>query len=129
MINIRQITGDDFFLINAWYRERGLGVPPEQLHPPTTYIADVNGDPVLSVSLVLTNCTAVGMIENLITKPNSELSREALPEVIRFIEIKAKEWGVKYLFMNAVVEKLKTKYEEFGFKRKADTFQYLFKEI
>lgn len=130
MITITRANRQDLDMVDRWYIERGMSKTNPDLIPPTTYIASINGQPVASAALVLTNCTGVALIENVIGHPGMPaLRREALPELFRFLQSMAKDWGARYLFLSSLEDKVKTRYEEYGFKRKTDNISLFSFEI
>ena len=129
MITFRRATKEDLAMIDGWYLEMGMSKTNPALIPPTTYVAKFNGQPVASAALVLTNCTGVALIENVVGHPAMPaLRREALPELFRYLKEMAKDWGAKYLFLSSFEDKVKTRYEEYGFKKKTDNLTLFFIE-
>lgn len=130
MINIRTLKPSEFEMINGWQKEEiGYGFEFWML-PPTTFVVEVNETPVAAVSLILTNCHAISQIENLVGNPAKRNERrEAIPHLINFVCEYAKSFGSRRIYMNAYVDKLKEKYESFGFTKASDNLSLLWKDI
>lgn len=130
MIEVRLMDKEGREAMNSWYKEWGFGPLIEDLTPPTTYVAYFNGEPMATAALVLTNTPKVAFIENIVGNPAMPaLRRESMPELLRYIEKQAEMWGIRYLFMGTLNEKVKARYEEYGFKKKTDGMSYYFKEL
>lgn len=130
MITIRDYAPSDHENLVRWHKGYGINEVPRYLIPPTTYLAECNGKPVGSVSLILTNCHGVALIENLIgDKEQNAVRDRAIPVLIKYAEEEAKKRGIRIVFMNAIVDKLKTKYESFGYRKASDNLSMLIKEL
>lgn len=119
MIKIRTWDPDeDFGMICAWGLEIGNAMTEKEIYPPTTYIAEYNGIPILSCSLLLMNAPGCAKVENLVGNPAFKDERkEALPMMFRHIEEIAKAWGYKHLVLFSYIEKLSEKYEMLGYRK------------
>jgi hypothetical protein len=130
MVNIRLCTTEDKVEIIRWFAEWGCGVPSVALFPPTTFIATIDNEPVASASLIFTNAPNVAMIENVVKSPAfKSIGREALPPLFNYIEQYAKDFGVRHLFINAVLEQVGDRYKDYGFKLRSSNLACFSKEI
>ena len=108
----------DFDMICGWHIERNMPIPPRDIYPVTTYIAELDGVPILSCSLFLMNAPGCAKVENLIGSVNNSVARrEAVPMIFRHIESIAKAWGYSRLVLFSYEKHLKEKYEGLGYTR------------
>ena len=79
----------------------------------STFIIEDNDKPVASVTVYLTNCKEVALMENLIKDP--EFKEEgAIQSLFKHVEDFTKSLGYKRIIMFSNKEKLNDKYETFG---------------
>ena len=109
----------EYPLIKSWWTIRKM-VPPllDMMPEESTFVLDVEGKPVASLSLILTN-TGTAWLDNFITDPESDADIRkigmdlAWQEILTFL----KRENYSRLFAMSVNVNTKKRYEEFGFKQ------------
>lgn len=117
-------------MIQAWWREYNMPVPSKGMYPSTSYVAEVNGEPVASACLFMTNAKAASFFENLVSNPSKKKERrEAVPALFKYIESVAIAYGYTHLVIMSYREGLKKRYEDLGFEKTMDGITLLAKKI
>ena len=117
--NTRPFKLSEYPLIKSWWTLRKM-VPPllDMMPEESTFVLDVEGKPVASLSLILTN-TGTAWLDNFITDPESDADIRkigmdlAWQEILTFL----KRENYSRLFAMSVNVNTKKRYEEFGFKQ------------
>lgn len=130
MIHVRSMKDADFDMILSWWKEWECPLPTRDMYPLTSYIAEVDGVPVASACLYITNAKKAAWLENLVSNPAKTVERaEAIPALFRYIENMAKAFGYSHLVIMAEKEKLKSRYEALGFRKTMEGVTILVKGI
>ncbi len=118
MVRIRPLGASDLPIIMKWWAAANEPAPPSDTMPlESSFVAEVDGKPVLSVSVLLTNSPSLAYTENFIGAPDSKGAsrREAALMLSDHIAAFAKARGCKYLACIAYRPKLWGRYEELGY--------------
>lgn len=127
---IRLYTSDDYKTLCSWYEIHKETPPAKEFLPNSTFILEVAGEPMMSVSLILTN-TPIAWIENLVSNPHQKgaLRVSAVNEMELFLQRFAKDQGYKRLFGMSKQEKLIKRYKGLGYTMTAEKVVTFTKEI
>ena len=132
MLNIRNYKYTDYPVLKAWWEANNEAAPTLSLMPlESTFVAEWEGKPLLSVTLYLTNCKEIAFVENFIGDPEAKgpLRKEAGQVLQRYIEKWAKAAGYNRLMCTLLTEPLKPRYEELGYKTGVSGVSLMVKEI
>ena len=113
---IRQFEDKDYDLIKGWW-DAAKEVPPTlDSIPETSYIMLLKDEPILSVSLYLTN-GKIAWVDNYIGSPSSKGSarKECGLILLKHLEDVAKKHSKDRLFCMSMNEKTSQRYIEMGF--------------
>ena len=117
-------------MLQSWYNNIGWELKETSLPTDTTYILEVDNIPVLSACLFLMNCKDASMVENVIGNPEyKELRKGKLPLLINHLENEAKNLGYNTLVIFSFEDKVKSIYENLGFKKTLENVTTFAKEI
>jgi hypothetical protein len=130
-IEIRNyVERTDFEMISRWLSLWNQPVGNKDFYPKTTYVATVDGVPVLTGCLYLTNCKNAAMMENIIGDPNKPKERKAaLSKLFDHIAKEAKRLGYKYIVSMVLEPKLIANYEKHGFAVTARNYTSVSKKL
>jgi hypothetical protein len=131
-MNIRPFKIEEYFMVCQWWTTQGEEAPSLAMMPlESTFMVDVNGNPILAVTLYLTNSKEVCYVENLIGNPEykTESRKLAAAKLQEFIEQFAKDRGYRHLVCFGYKEKVKNRYVELGYKKTMDNISSFSKEI
>lgn len=131
-IEIKLIQNHEYASIMAWWRLHGMSEPSLAAMPiDTTFVLHLNDEPVLSVTLFLTNSSEFAMVDNLVSSPLLDrVKRKSLVSLLQdFLEIYAKEAGYAKLFCFADNKKTLERYKQLGYKETSSTISTLIKEV
>lgn len=108
----------DYATLVSWWKEQGLAPAWKALLPETTYIAEIDGVPVVAASLFLMNVPDAAMMENLIGNPSykGKGRREAAQAVLAHAEGEARKRGYRTLVLFTAEDRLKDLYRGVGFQ-------------
>jgi hypothetical protein len=118
MVLIRPYKATDFPLVKSWWNAANEVAPlPEMMPEDSSFITEIDGRPVLAVTVYLTNSKAIAYTENFIGDPEYKGSsrREAASMLSDHIATFAKERGYQNLLCIASTQKLVGRYEELGY--------------
>lgn len=113
---IRQFEAKDYEMIKSWWNS-SKEVPPElDSIPETSYIMCLKDEPILSVSLYLTN-GKIAWVDNYIGNPTSKgpARKECGMILLKHLEDVAKKHSKDRLFCMSMNEKTSKRYIEMGF--------------
>lgn len=115
---INTYKSTDYPLLKSWWEKTDEVVPQEEMISPTTFILEIDEVPIISVGILLTNCSAAAYLSNFIGNPdcNSDVRQFASEEIIKFITEYAHAKGYKRVLAFAYKEKLKTRFRELGMR-------------
>lgn len=129
-IRICSIAKSQIAMIQEWWLDHAEAEIPAGFFPlNSTWIAEIDGVPALSVSLYLTNAD-VCYVENFIGNPTSvgPARREATERLLAYITRKASEFGYTRMVCLAPNEKLREYYKKIGFTETGTGLTSLVKE-
>lgn len=97
MMEIRKCTEDDFKLMSQWWKSFGYPLIPRDSYPELTFMATLNGEPLVSGSMQLTDSKMV-FCENFISKPgiSNEIRANAIDLLLKNLIFNSKKRGYKY---------------------------------
>ena len=126
MFHISPIGVNDNTTLKGWWKAHGMRPTEVPQMPPTSWMVyygerDFEGDtllPVAAISLYLTNCKELALIENLVSNPrvSDRIRREGVTVMVEYMETYAKAHGVKNLICMTNKNGLKKRYEGLGYK-------------
>jgi hypothetical protein len=125
----RYVATNDYPIISSWYRDEAPS--KEALPEDSTFIFELNDIPALSVTLYLTNCKEICMVEHFIGNPDLSGSdrRQATIALNNFISDFAKALGYKNLVAMTANVKLQNYYQGLGYKKVSGDLPVLKREI
>lgn len=131
VFSTRFFRRDDYLLLRSWWTLRKM-VPPQidMMPEESTFIAEVNGIPVASVSIILTN-TGTAWVDNFIADPESDTEMRKIAMDLTWEEIKRslKTQGYVRLFAMSVNPRTRRRYEHFGFKKTLENVTTMMGEL
>lgn len=115
-MNIRNYTPADFQEIKSWWLAAGEPAPSEGMMPPeTTFIIEVDGQPVACQSLLLTNTKEISYLEFLAANPKfkSPERKQITAHLLDYLVSVAKHLGYKRVLTLSYKPKLKQHFIDF----------------
>jgi hypothetical protein len=114
-MKVRPVEFSDYVLLCSWWLAWGWAAPAPAMLPPTGYIVEVEGKPVLAGFLYQAD-SALGWVEWVIGNPAFRLERkQALPALLEAIAVEAKRRGIQALFTSSNHPGLIEGYKAAGF--------------
>ncbi len=127
---IRNYTLADFETLKSWWVAADEPGPTiEMLPEDSTFILEVDGVPKMSISVYLTNTNYLAYLECFIKNPEINYKNNYTQQIIDHAEQFARSKGVKILVCLSYREKLKQRYQEFGYHRTLDNLSGFAKQI
>lgn len=129
-VTIHKAEGLQFELVRGWWTAAGIEYfAVGELPKETTFIAKVNGKPVLCVGLCAP-CFGAGWLEALVSNPRSTKRERgvAMPVLLEYVSGVAKWMGAKRLICLSPEPRLTALYQRLGFEKVA-TVETMIKEI
>lgn len=129
---IRKYHPTDLSLLESWAKAYGIASLNEAAIPSTTYIAEVGGEPVVSLSMMLTNNREFAYLEYAIGNPSfasSEVRKSVFKDLVQWMEHLAKSAGYKRLVCLAPDPKLEAYYDSLGYKVERRGLSFLMKDL
>lgn len=130
-IVIRPYIPRDYAVLFDWWEQIGEKAPPERYLPVgSTFIAEIDGVPSLSVTVYLPN-GPVAWIDHFIGNPevDTKKRRMATKRLLTHLEREAKALGYERVFCMATNDRLKSYYEKLGFSLTASNIFTFIKEL
>lgn len=127
---IKQFKSDNYPLIKSWWEFAKEVAPELNVMPETSYIMYHNEQPILSISLFLTNgCLA--WIDNFIGNPEfkGEIRKQCSKLLINHIEEVAKLNGKDRLFCMSINDKTSKRYIELGYDKTCSNVSTFIKKV
>lgn len=118
-------------MIRSWWTDQKEFPPfPEMMPEESTWIAEIDGIPILSLTMYLTN-GGFGWAENFIGNPNFRNSKrkDAANEIVAHMIEFAKSKGLKRIVCMSEKQKLVFRYSELGFTETLNGLTSLVREI
>jgi len=127
---IRQFTSADYSLIKSWWNMYDQVAPELEFIPTTTYIMYFHNEPILSMSLILTN-TPIGWFENYIGNPSlkGDIRKKGGNILYKYLTQIAKAQGKTRIFCMSIHDKTTKRYTEFGMQQTATNVTTLTQEV
>lgn len=129
---IRKYQPTDLALLESWAKSYGIPSLNEAAIPATTYIAELDGHPVVSLSMMLTNNKEYAYLEYAVGNPEfgpSKARQAAFKDLVQWMEHLAKGAGYKRLVCLAPDPKLEAYYESLGYKTERRGLSFLMKDL
>lgn len=128
-MNIRLYKKEDYNMIANWWIAANEPPPPtEIMADDSTFILEIDGRPMISVMLLMTN-TKLAWVTSFVKNPEFKNSKEASKAIITHAENFAKEKGYTTTLMFAYTDKLKKRYQELGYINSANNISSFVKRI
>lgn len=128
-MNIRLYKKEDYNMISNWWIAANEPPPPsEMLTDDSTFILEIDNQPMISVMLLLTN-TKLAWVTSFVKNPEFKNSKEASKAIVEYAENFAKEKGYTTTLMFAYTEKLKKRYQDLGYINSANNISSFVKRI
>jgi len=130
-LNIRPYKPEDYKILAEWHKVYDETCPTEGMIPTTTFILELQKQPVLAVSLILPNIQDICYVENFVGNPvyKGELRKQLGLILLDYISKVAKQMGYKKLFCLGYKDKIKARYEEMGFINILNNISSFIKEL
>lgn len=131
MCVIREYRDSDYEMLRSWWEVQGEPAPTRNLIPKdSTFILEISGDPILSISAYMTNVKGMSYLENFIGNPQykedrSKHSSIIVEHAVTFLKNKGYERVVCFSYK----DKLKKRYEELGMKKTLNNLSSFVREI
>lgn len=127
---IRKFEFKDYGLIKSWWDHYKEQAPELTMIPETSYLMYVNNQPILSVSLFLTN-GSLAWVDNYIGNPamKGSIRKECGVILLQYLEDVAKDNCKDRIFCMSMNEKTSQRYIELGFIKTASNISTFIKEI
>ena len=119
-------------MIREWWIAAGSPAPTMDMMPEnSSFVLEVDGKPLLAVTVYMTNSKQIAWVDNLISSPLPFKGnrRDYVEEMQKFLEIWAKTEGYKSLFCFSEKEVLVKRYMELGYMPTLKNVTTLVKEI
>lgn len=124
VFNIRNYTQKDYIMLKGWWEMSGeVGPELESLPENTTYILEYEGSPLLSITIYLTNCKNLALLENFIGNPAfaGQLRKDMSQKLVDYCYAQCKQAGYKTLLCFSLNnEKIINRYQELGMTKVVD---------
>jgi hypothetical protein len=127
---IEQFKASDYPMLKSWWDFHGEMAPELEMMPETSYIMYFNNEPILSVSLLLTN-TPIAWAENFIGNPElkGDIRKECGYIIVHHLEKVAKEHNKTRIFCMSMNKKTTKRYIDLGFNKTLDNVNTFTKEV
>lgn len=127
---IKQYKSENYQLIKSWWEFAKEVAPESKMIPETSYVMYHNQNPVLSVSLFITNGPVV-WVDNYIGNPEfkGEIRKQCGKLLLNHLEAVAKLNGKDRLFCMSINDKTSKRYEDLGFTKTASNISTFLKEL
>ena len=132
MITIRRMDlRKEWELLQKWWEASGQTSLTPDMVPPTTFLAEEDGEPLVSLSLTTSNTLYGAELSFFVGNPEKKgpARREATREIFLFVEGLAKLLGYRKLYGFASNAKLGAYYNGLGYDRIETQGFYVTKEI
>ncbi len=131
-IEIRPYKAADFDVIHAWWIQSGQNPPsPGCMIEDGTFVAEINGEPALSLTVLKTQSKQIALFEGYIAKPGLEkgLRNEAGAQLWE----RCYQYALEHGYRNAIVysgkPQLTARYEKLGMTRSLEGLSALYRRL
>lgn len=128
---IRQYKDSDYSMIKEWWTSQNEVAPTEDMIPKSSFVLEVDSEPVVSLSLFLTNVPGMCFFENFVGNPlkKGEIRKECGKAIMCHVADVAKKMGYKRIVCYSHKEKVKKRYEDMGMIRTVNNLSSFVKEL
>ena len=129
---IRNYKDSDYEMLKNWWNSQNQREPSKELIPnETTFILEVDNEPVVSISVFLTNVRGMCFLENFIGNPlkKGDVRKECSSIIVNYALKFAKELGYKRAVCFSYEEALKKRYQDLGMTKTLDNLSSFVKEL
>ncbi len=130
MIHIRKLHSDDLPLFAEWMRRRGIPGKTGYLSPDTTWVAELDGTPVLTKTLVTTN-VGYGLFDMALADPDSKWQdrEELTPMLDQALLEQAEDLGIQVIMTFSNKPRVQARLLRSGFVEIQDGYKMYFREV
>lgn len=127
---IKKFENKDYELLKSWWGSYKEQAPELKMMPETSYVMYFNSQPILSVSIFLTN-GPIAWIDNYIGNPSlkGSIRKECGIVLLKHLEEVSKDNLKDRMFCMSINEKTSERYIELGFTKTASNISTFIKEI
>lgn len=132
MITIRAYRNSDFDLISSWWDQHGeIGPIPGCMVEDGTFVLELDKQPVMSLTVYLTQSKAISYFEGYVSKPglSKDIRNKAGNLIFNHAFQYAKSHGYQYMVGYCGKTRLTSRYQQLGFTPSISHLTSLFKEI
>lgn len=129
-ITIKEYCINNYQEIKSWWEQAKEIAPDTKMMPETSYMMYYNEQPILSVSLFLTN-GPIAWVDNYIGNPEfkGEVRKQCGKLLLSHLEEVAKLNGKDRLFCMSMNDKTSKRYTELGFNKTCSNISTFIKEL
>ena len=131
-MKIRNYSLKDYFILFLWWQKTSEPVPTNEMLPEeSTFVVELNEEPIMAVTLYLTNSKEFCMVDNFIADPaaNPDIRKEATRQLLKYIAEFAEKRGFKKLFCLSRTPGLSKYYKKIGFFQTGKNLDTFIKEL
>lgn len=131
-MTIRNYKKEDYPLIKSWWdRAKEIAPYPSMMPEESSFVLELEGKPILAITLYLTNSVQIAWIDNLIGNPEitGNKRREATKMLVKYVEDFAREKGYKSTLCFSEKDKLVNYYQTLGYHPTLRNVTTLIKEL
>jgi hypothetical protein len=116
---IRNYEDRDYDMLKNWWHSQNEPAPTKDLIPiDSTFILEVDKEPIVSLSVILTNTSGMCILENFIADPlkKGSMRKECSSVITNYALTFAMGMGYKRAVCFSYKDKLKQRYKDLGMK-------------
>ena len=132
MHSIRKYDKSDYPMLKSWWEAHNEPVPSEDLMSELgTFIFEIRGEPILSISVILTNVPGMCFLENFIANPTMDKNdrKEYSQMLVNYALNFAKALGYKRAVCFSYRDSVKARYENLGMTKTLDNLSSFVREL
>lgn len=128
---IKQLNDELYKTLCEWWEGHNWTAQPREILSPYGYVSFLNDKPVMSAFLYKTEGSCLGWMEWILSNPESSYDErtECFKELVSFIEVKAKELGIKAIFTATKSASLSKRLDEIGFIKTDENVNHYIKGV
>lgn len=127
---IRAYKDSDYETIASWWTQAGeIGPLPGMMVEDGTFVVEIDGKPVMSQSVWLTQSKCIALFELFIRDPNTKLPKDVGAKLWQHCFQYAKSRGYNFCITYSKEPRLTERLESFGMNKSLSGLQGLWKEL